>query len=1236
MISGSHQTGLWSRLRAVLRMPSGRNRAGDADEGQRQSRFQVEPLEPRILLSGDPVASELARLVDDATHAMFLDDHAAVVEQLTTDVVADAGHADHDSGASAVSSSHAGDERGVDWPSEWTRTDADPESVAGTANSPAHADRVDLRIALADLVAAFATEIQTSLAGQTDFTAVVGTAGPPTATGPPGAIDSGTNSFDELTIGDASVVAPGVLSLGAVETTSTSLAADIMTTTEADSVMLAPLPSDQVGSIPVSEADMARAPPVEAVSARGPPSGDYLLADASSPFTSTPAVLSATDLQSLADVALAIWSDALAANGLTLPANTPTFRVSDLADGILGWADGSVISIDADAAGHGWFVDHTPGDSSEFAVTLPNSRSAASADSDAFGRMDLLTVLIHEIGHVLGYGHDSGLAVMAESLGTGQRVQLEGVSAKAASDLPVSGALFDDGTINLAGATAANPTDGITITIEADGKATVSGASNPALNGTSTVPVTSITGNVLNRFTLIAPDVENTWHLTGLNAGDLTPDGLGSIHFTSVDYLNGGSEKDTFVIDQLGAVTGGIDDGAGPLGLQLFDFFYVSGDFDFTTATGDLVLNDGHIYNDVDYLVLSGAGVDAFVGNGPPADPTAVGLSLTALDFTFVQFVDESNVTYTALKSSGGTASLVGLKDVVLDAWDIGVQLNQASAGSAVLDFNAGGSNSGIAVTPSVGPAIDFEGEDGSLLNVVGNAAIDLAGNVAAKGGFELSVGTVKSADLPSGDTQDADAITLAFTNVDLFVGVGGGFSDPSNTPGDHRDDQVANGPLGFRATVAALTVVSIRDRGADETVTTDDRTYLGVAVDDFNASLIGVVDVLTFNAWNVDAALNKATAADGTAVTPKLDWSTFESSGLDISAAQAALNATSLGALNADVDVSVSGAATLNVLDGLVVLKVAGFEMQLGQVSGTDGVTTLTDAQALAVTLSDVTLWVGPGGSLDDGGTTLNVTDASTFSDDEVAPGDLGFSGHVGSLKLASLKDLGALATDPADDVSYLALDLSGLNASLVGLQDVLAFNAWDVGVLLNKLSAGTTAAASNPKKLDWSAFTVDAGIVLPDFNDALNAGVDLTVSGAATLNVLDGLVVLKVAGFEMQLGQVSGTDGVTTLTDAQALAVTLSDVTLWVGPGGSLDDGGTALDVTDATTFSDDEVAPGDLGFSGHVGSLKLASLKDLGALATDPADDVSYLALDLSGLNASLVGLQDVLAFNAWDVG
>ena len=51
---------------------------------------------------------------------------------------------------------------------------------------------------------------------------------------------------------------------------------------------------------------------------------------------------------------------------------------------------------------------------------------------------------------------------------------------------------------------------------------------------------------------------------------------------------------------------------------------------------------------------------------------------------------------------------------------------------------------------------------------------------------------------------------------------------------------------------------------------------------------------------------------------------------------------------------------------------------------------------------------------------------------------------------------------------MTYLALDISGVNASLVGLEDVLAFNAWDIGVLVNKATDGTPACC--PTRRSWT----------------------------------------------------------------------------------------------------------------------------------------------------------------------
>ncbi len=94
------------------------------------------------------------------------------------------------------------------------------------------------------------------------------------------------------------------------------------------------------------------------------------------------------------------------------------------------------IIVDADAAGWGWFVDTSPASSSEFRVRLDSNVFAATPDSSAFGRMDLLTAMEHELGHLLGFDHtDAGaIAVMREDLDAGARYELG--SANTIDDAP--------------------------------------------------------------------------------------------------------------------------------------------------------------------------------------------------------------------------------------------------------------------------------------------------------------------------------------------------------------------------------------------------------------------------------------------------------------------------------------------------------------------------------------------------------------------------------------------------------------------------------------------------------------------------------------------------------------------------------------------------------------------------------------------------------------------------------
>lgn len=99
-----------------------------------------------------------------------------------------------------------------------------------------------------------------------------------------------------------------------------------------------------------------------------------------------------------------------------------SFQVADLAGQTLGLAGGGnkVVKIDTDAAGHGWYVDATPADDKEFAARTSATRLYARPAAAPAGRMNLLTAVMHELGHVLSVGHAAGRdGLMLDTLAAG-------------------------------------------------------------------------------------------------------------------------------------------------------------------------------------------------------------------------------------------------------------------------------------------------------------------------------------------------------------------------------------------------------------------------------------------------------------------------------------------------------------------------------------------------------------------------------------------------------------------------------------------------------------------------------------------------------------------------------------------------------------------------------------------------------------------------------------------------
>jgi Ca2+-binding RTX toxin-like protein len=98
------------------------------------------------------------------------------------------------------------------------------------------------------------------------------------------------------------------------------------------------------------------------------------------------------------------------------------FVVQDLPGSYLGMASGNTVYLDADAAGHGWFVDRTPSRAEEFHRTGLAGELRA-VNPRAVDRIDLLTVVTHELGHLAGLAHSNAVTndLMNSTLAAGTR-----------------------------------------------------------------------------------------------------------------------------------------------------------------------------------------------------------------------------------------------------------------------------------------------------------------------------------------------------------------------------------------------------------------------------------------------------------------------------------------------------------------------------------------------------------------------------------------------------------------------------------------------------------------------------------------------------------------------------------------------------------------------------------------------------------------------------------------------
>jgi VCBS repeat-containing protein len=109
--------------------------------------------------------------------------------------------------------------------------------------------------------------------------------------------------------------------------------------------------------------------------------------------------VSPTQLSPLVAEAISRWLKAAPELNVAERLGEGTALVRDLPGTQLGAVQSGKIYVDVNAGGQGWFIDATPQSDEEF------TDGVAGEGTPAAGRIDLLTTLMHEMGHLLGL-HD--------------------------------------------------------------------------------------------------------------------------------------------------------------------------------------------------------------------------------------------------------------------------------------------------------------------------------------------------------------------------------------------------------------------------------------------------------------------------------------------------------------------------------------------------------------------------------------------------------------------------------------------------------------------------------------------------------------------------------------------------------------------------------------------------------------------------------------------------------------
>jgi methionine-rich copper-binding protein CopC len=135
-------------------------------------------------------------------------------------------------------------------------------------------------------------------------------------------------------------------------------------------------------------------------------------------------IVSDANLNAIVEAAIQRWTAAGLSTEQIASMRRVKFEVADLSDSYLAEAADNLVRVDKSAGGNGWFIDTTPQDDAEFTYVVSGTHRYTTSAGTPAGRIDLLTAIIHELGHEIGLS-DSYLMLSQNSVMYGYLVKGE-------------------------------------------------------------------------------------------------------------------------------------------------------------------------------------------------------------------------------------------------------------------------------------------------------------------------------------------------------------------------------------------------------------------------------------------------------------------------------------------------------------------------------------------------------------------------------------------------------------------------------------------------------------------------------------------------------------------------------------------------------------------------------------------------------------------------------------------